>query len=166
MPKVFSPVPLERKHPRKDFDCSDEVLNDWLARYSVQADKKGASKSYASLDESGNIAGFYSLVFGQITHEEASDEVGKGMPRHPIPVLIIARLAVDHRFQGIGLGRSLLKDAVIRALSAAEIGGLRAIVVHAKHEKAAAFYDRFGFLASKEDPLLLMLPIKDAVEAF
>jgi len=164
MPKVFSPVPLERKHPRKDFDCSDEVLNDWIQRYSIQAQKKGSSKSYASLDEDGSIAGYYSLVFGQVAHEESPQSVKKGMPPHPIPALIIARLAVDERFQGVGLGRSLLKDAVTRALSAAEIAGLRVIVVHAKHEKSANFYEHYGFLPSETDPLLLMLPIKDAIE--
>lgn len=166
MPKVYSPVLLERKHPRKAFDCGDTILNAWLAQYSVQAQKKGSSKSYVSLDEKGGIAGFYSLVYGQVERELAPEEIAKGMPRHPIPVLIVARLAVDQKCQGLGLGRSLLRDAMTRAISAAEIAGLRAVVVHAKHEEAARFYEHFGFLPSLDDPLILMLPIQKIAEAF
>jgi len=166
MPKVFTPVPLERKHPRKEFDSGDAILNAWLTQYSVQAQKKGSSKSYVSLDEEGRIAGFYSLVYGQVERELAPEEITKGMPKHPIPVLIVARLAVDLDFQRMGLGKSLLKDAMTRALSAAQIAGLRAVVVHAKHEQAAAFYQHFGFLPSKDEPLILMLPISKIAEAY
>jgi len=166
MPKVYSPVPLERKHPRKTFDCGDPVLNAWLAQYSVQAQKKGSSKSYVSLDENEEIAGFYSLVYGQVERELAPEEITKGMPKHPIPLLIVARLAVDQKCQGLGLGKSLLRDAMVRAISAAEIAGLRAVVVHAKHEEAAQFYEHFGFLSSLDDPLILMLPIQKIAEAF
>jgi len=166
MLKIYSPVPLERKHPRKAFDCGDFILNSWLAQYSVQAQKKGSSKSYVSLDEEGSIAGFYSLVYGQVEREQTPDEISKGMPKHPIPVLIIARLAVEQSQQGRGLGKSLLRDAMVRAISAAQIAGLRAVVVHAKHEQAAAFYQHFGFLPSKDEPLMLMLPISKVAEAF
>ena len=164
MHKVFKPVPLERKHPRKDFDCSDVILNSWLAQYSVQAQKKRSSKSYVSLDENGKIAGFYSLVFGQVEREVAPEEITKGMPKHPIPVLIVARLAVDVNYQGIGLGKTLMQDAMIRALSASDIGGLRAVAVHAKHEEAANFYKHLGFLPTSKDPLLLVVPIKKLAE--
>lgn len=166
MSKLHKPIPLESKHPRKDFDCGDSILNTWLAQYSIQAQKKGSSKSYVSLDPNGGIAGFYSLVFGQVEREQAPEEITKGMPRHPIPILIVARLAVDLDFQGMGLGKSLLQDAMIRALSAADIAGLRAVAVHAKHEEAASFYEHLGFLPTTNDPLLLILPIQTIAEAF
>lgn len=165
MLEVFKPIPLERKHPRKLFDCGDVVLNDWLTRYSIQTQKKGASRTYVCLDADGTIAGFYSLVYGHVFHSEATFTVAKGMPRHPIPVLLISRLAVSLTHQGLGIGRSLLRDAVERAISASEIAGLRAVVVHAKSEAVALFYQRFGFSPSEEDPLLLMISLKDAVAA-
>ncbi len=164
MLKVFRPIPLERKHPRKEFDCGDIILNDWLTRYSVQAQKKGSSRSYVSLDADGSIAGFYSLVYGHIVHSEASPSVAKGMPKHPIPVLLISRLAVSLTHQNLGMGRSLLRDAMERAINASEIAGLRAVVVHAKSDSIALFYQKLGFQSSKEDPLLLMIPLREAVD--
>lgn len=159
--KVFRPIPLERKHPRKHFDCGDSILNDWLERYSIQAQKKNSSRSYVSLDEHGAIAGFYTLVFGQVKKEDATKNVAKGMPAHPVPVLLIARLAVGKEYQGMGPGKSLLQDALERALSAAEIGGLRAVVVDAKDENAAHFYQHCGFQPSPHNPLRLMATIQE-----
>lgn len=163
--QVLSPVPLERKHPRKDFDCGDPVLNDWLVRYSIQNQKKGLSRSYVSLSKDKNsIAGFYTLAFGSVRKEESTEEVAHGAPAHPIPVLVVARLAIDHKYQGIGLGRSLMRDAIIRAISASEIAGLRAVVVDAKDERAAAFYTHLGFTAIKQTPLFLMVTLKEAAD--
>jgi predicted N-acetyltransferase YhbS len=101
------------------------------------------------------------LAVGSIEHELASKRTKKGMARHPIPVMILARLAVDMRYQGKKIGSSLLKDAILRTLQASEYVGIRAIFVHAKDEKAQAFYKYFDFEPSPIDPLKLMLLIKD-----
>lgn len=163
--QVLNPIPLERKHPRKNFDCGDPVLNDWLVRYSIQNQKKGLSRSYVSLSKNReSIAGFYTLAFGSVRKEDSTDKVVRGAPAHPIPVLIVARLAISTEYQGIGLGRSLMRDAIIRAVSASEIAGLRAVVVDAKDDQAAAFYRHLGFTAIEHNPLFLMIPLKEAAD--
>ena len=93
---------------------------------------------------------------------DAPDRVKKGLARHPIPVMILARLAVDRRYQGMNMGKGLLKDAIGRTLQASEYAGIRAIFVYAKDDKARKFYERFGFESSPLDPLKLMLLVKDA----
>jgi len=105
--------------------------------------------------------GYYSLSAGSVEKSSVPERVGKGIPRHPVPVVLLARLAVDHQFQRGGIGKGLLRDALQRALSAADVIGIRAVLVHAKDEKAAAFYRKFGFESSPTDLLHLMLLMKD-----
>jgi GNAT superfamily N-acetyltransferase len=107
------------------------------------------------------VAGFYSLAAGSVHKGEAPERVAKGVPSHPIPVVLLARLAVDREFQGLGVGKGLLRDALLRVSSAADIIGIRALLVHAKDERAERFYSQFGFCASPTDPLHLMLLMKD-----
>ncbi len=113
-----------------------------------------------------NVIGYYSLAVGSVEHVIAPSRIRKGLARHPIPVMVLARLAVDLRHQGQNIGRGLLKDAIFRALQASEYAGIRAIFVHAKDDKARKFYERFDFEPSPVDPLKLMLLIKDARKSF
>lgn len=159
--KIFRPQPLERKHPRKDFDCGSEPLNIWLRQYSGQAEKKNSARSYAALDGDGKIAGFYTLVFGSVCWEKTPEKIRRGMPRHDIPVMILARLAVDKNYQGLGIGRSLLQDVVLRTVEASRIAGLKAILVHAKDNDAATFYFRYSFAPVDGQPLKLMVSLAE-----
>ena len=107
------------------------------------------------------VVGFYSLAFGSIEVKTATSRVAKGMPQHPIPIMLLARLAVDVSEQGNGIGKGMLKDAILRTLQVAEIGGLRAILVHAKDFQAQDFYKKFGFESSPTNDLHLMMLLKD-----
>src|SRR5439155_17766817 len=107
------------------------------------------------------ITGYYSLAVGAVARDEAPPRIAHGLARHPIPVMILARLAVDQTEQGRGLGRALLKDALLRTAQAADIAGIRALVVHAKDEQARRWYGQFDFDPSPTDPLHLFLVMKD-----
>jgi GNAT superfamily N-acetyltransferase len=115
---------------------------------------------------SGRVAGFYSLAVGSVSPESVPDRISKGLARHPVPVMILARLAVDAEFQRKGLGRALLKDALLRTLQAADIAGIRAILVHAKDEAARAWYASWDFEPSVTDPYHLFLLLKDLKRIF
>lgn len=107
------------------------------------------------------MVGYNTLVFGQVTFEDAPERWVKGLPRHPVPIMLLARLAIARDMQGRGLGAGLLKDALGRTLQAAEIAGLRAFAVHAKDDEARAFYERFDFIASPADPFHRVVLLKD-----
>jgi len=107
------------------------------------------------------IVGYYSLAMGAVEHEMSPPRVKKGQARHPVPVMLLARLAVDREEQRAGLGRALLKDALLRTLQAADIAGIRALLVHAKDYEARAWYESFGFEPSPTDPFHLFLLMKD-----
>jgi GNAT superfamily N-acetyltransferase len=163
--KIFRPCPLERKHPRRDFDCGSEPLNVWLRQYSSQAAKKNSARTYVALDGDGRIAGFYTLVFGSVSWDEAPENIRREMPRHAVPVMILARLAVDKNYQGLGVGQSLLQDAVVRTVEASRIAGLKAILVHAKDGDAAAYYSRYSFTPVPGQPLKLMVSLEEIRKA-
>jgi GNAT superfamily N-acetyltransferase len=121
----------------------------------------GAAQSYVGLTETGEVVGYYTLVFGQAAYADATDRLRKGVAAHPIPLMVLARLAVAARWTGQGVGSGLLKDAMLRTLQAADIAGLRPLVVHAKDEDAHSFYERFDFVASPTDPMHLIVLLKD-----
>jgi predicted N-acetyltransferase YhbS len=127
----------------------------------MQNQRANSARTFVVCNE-GIVVGYYSLAVGSIEPELASKRTQKGLARHAIPVMILARLAVDLGYQGYKLGSGLLKDAVFRTLQASEHAGIRAIFIHAKDEKARKFYEHFGFEPSPIDPLKLMLLIKDA----
>lgn len=155
------PEPLRGKHDSGDFCCGDEDLDAWLHRYARHAENAGSARTFVTTN-AGTVVGYYALTVGQVGAAEATDRLLKGQPRgRPVPVLILARLAVDRRHQGNGVGWSLLQDAFLRCTAASENVGARAIVAHAR-EEANNFYDRFGFEASPADPLQRILLIKDA----
>lgn len=147
---------LRREHCIDAFDCGSEELNRFLSRYALQNQQAGASQTYVGVVNDA-IAGYHSLAVGQVSYEGAPQRLTKGLARHPIPIMLLARLAVDKRWQGQGVGKGLLKDAVQRTLQAAGIAGIRALAVHAKDEKARAFYEHFNFVPSPTDPFHLFI---------
>ena len=158
------PVLLTKDHDRNSFDCGVHVLNDYLKKYALQNQKKNAARTYVAT-RGNRVVGYYSLAYGSVSPEEAPQSVRSGLPRHPIPVILLARLAVDSREQGLGLGAALLKDALLRTLQAAEIAGLRAMLVHAKDESAKRFYEKYGFERSPIDAYHLFLRLSDILSS-
>jgi GNAT superfamily N-acetyltransferase len=152
---------LHRFHQVDDFDCGHEDLNRFLTRYALQNQQAGASQSYVAIAEEAEVIGYYTLVFGQIAYDDAPARLKKGLARHPVPIMLLARLAISKEWQGKGLGAGMLKDAMKRTLQAADIAGVRAFVVHAKDAQAAAFYERFNFIPSPSDPYHLYILLKD-----
>jgi GNAT superfamily N-acetyltransferase len=147
-------------HAIEDFDCGREELNRYFVRYAWANQQAGAGLTYVVL-VGATVAGYYTLAVGQVMREEAPERLSKGLARHPVPIMLLARLAVDRRWQGQGVGKALLKDAMLRTLQAAEIAGIRGLAVHAKDEEARAFYERFDFVASPTDPRHLFVLLKD-----
>ena len=155
------PQLISKLHNKTQFDCEDSNLNIFLKKYALQNDKNHSSKTYVSTDKkTKNIIGYYTIAYGSVSYTKATEEVKKNMPKYPIPVMILARLAVDKSHKNKGLGAGLLKDAICRTMQAAEIAGLRAIVAHAKDDKAKSFYIHHGFKASYLDDYHMMIPIK------
>ena len=151
---------LRPDHPMAGFDCSKEELNRYLLRYAWINQQAGAAQTYVGLVGDALI-GYYTLAVGQVSREEAPQRLIKGLARHPVPIMLLARLAVDKRWHGQGVGRALLKDAMQRTLQAADIAGIRAFAVHAKDDEARKFYERFDFIPSPTDPLHLFVLLKD-----
>ena len=155
-----APERLTSTHVVNEFDSGAPQLDDWLRRRALRNEAEAASRTYV-VGQGHRVVAFYCLANGVVLQAGAPGRVRRNMP-DPIPVMVLGRLAVDHRFQGRGLGGALLRDALLRTLQAADIAGIRAILVHAKDDRAKAFYERSGFLPSPIDPLTLMLPLKDA----
>jgi GNAT superfamily N-acetyltransferase len=151
---------LRRDHPIDSFDCGQEVLNQWLRKHALQNQGAGAAQTYVGL-VGESVIGYYSLAVGQIEYNDAPEHLRKGLARHPVPIMLLARLAVDKNWQKKGVGRALLRDAVLRTMQAADIAGIRALAVHAKDEQARRYYDQFDFVASPADSLHLLVLLKD-----
>lgn len=151
---------LQRTHEIETFDCGQPELNRFLIRHALQAQQVNSSQTYVGLSGK-TVIGFYTIVAGEVRHADAPARVVKGMPRYPIPLLVLARLAVHSEWQGRGIGAGLLLDALGRTLQAADIVGARALAVHAKDDSAASFYRHFGFMPSPTDKRHLFLLIKD-----
>jgi GNAT superfamily N-acetyltransferase len=151
---------LRRSHAVEGFDCGSEKLNQYLVRYALQNQQAGASQTYVGA-VGEVIVGFHTLAVGQVEYDDAPERLTKGLARHPVPIMLLARLAVDHRWQNLGIGKALLKDAMQRTLQAAEIAGIRAFAVHAKDEEAKRFYQHFDLIPSPSDPVHLFVLLKD-----
>ena len=158
--KVFRIEKLTKQHSVDDFDCGEEALNRFLSRFALPNQQASASQTYIGLTDV-IIVGFYTLVVGEVAYDDAPERLKKGLARHPVPLMLIARLAVSQVWQGKGIGAGLLKDAMLRTTQAAEIGGIRALAAHAKNDAACAFYEHFGFIPSPTDPLHLFVLTKD-----
>ena len=153
---------LKREHQLDSFDCGKEDLNRFLKRQAWNSQQAHSAQTYVLARELA-VVGYYSLAAGSVTHEGATERAKKGLARHPIPVILLARLAVDVALQGKKIGPALLKDALLRAASAADTIGARALLVHAKDDDAKGFYEHFNFEPSPSDPYHIMLIMKDLI---
>lgn len=158
---LSGPEPLAAHHRLEGFDCGKPALTDWLLRHARQAQGSGSAKTFVVVDDD-RVAGYFSLTVGQVDTLEAPERIRKGMGQYPVPVVILARLAVSTQDQGRGIGFGMLQDAIRRTMLIAEQAGIRAMLTHPIDADAARFYTRFGFIASplREQQLLLLL--KDA----
>jgi predicted N-acetyltransferase YhbS len=146
MSKFNCPEKLEKKHKLKNFDCDNEKLNEYLKKYAIQKEQE--------------VIGYYTLTFGSVDKIELPHSIQRSLPSYQIPVMLLARLAVDKKHKGNGLGKGLLRDAILRTLQASEIAGIKAILVKAKDENAKNFYRKLDFIESPIDDLTLYLPLE------
>jgi GNAT superfamily N-acetyltransferase len=159
---LSSPQPLRPDHELDRFDSGEPVLDDWLRKRALTNEAEGASRTYV-VCESGvtRVVAYYCLATGAVQRSDAPGAVRRNMPE-PIPVMVLGRLAVDRSFQKKGLGRALLRDAILRTLRAADIAGIRALLVHALSEPARVLYTQSGFQPSPIDAATLMLRLSEA----
>jgi GNAT superfamily N-acetyltransferase len=160
--QIGRPEKLSAGHDVSEFDSGEPLLDEWLRRRAVQNEATGASRTYAVCADR-RVVGYYALSAGAIVHTHAPGRIKRNTP-DPIPVVVLGRLAVDKTFHGKGVGTGLLRDAVLRTLQAAEIAGIRAILVHAISESAKLFYEKYGFVASPADPMTVMITTTEAAE--
>lgn len=158
---LSAPQPLAAHHRLDEFDCGKPALTDWLLRHARQAQGSGSARTFVACD-GDRVAGYFSLTVGQIDTLEAPERVRRGMGQYPIPLIILARLAVDLDYQRKGLGVSLLQDAIRRSIAVAEHAGIRALLTHPIDAQADAFYRRFGFEQTPGNDRQLILLLKDA----
>lgn len=151
---------LSIAHDATNFDCGYEELNNFIRLYALMGQRANISQTYVALN-GGEIVGYHTLVVGNVVYEDAPERLAKGIPRYPIPVLLLARLAVDKSWQSKGLGAALLVDAIRRTLQVADIAGVRALLIHAKDDTARDFYLHFGFEPFPGEPLVLYRLLKD-----
>lgn len=156
---IGAPQHLRAEHDVGGFESGEPTLDDWLNKRALANEDSGASRTYV-VTAGGRVVGYYALANGAIAAESATGRVRRNMP-DPIPVMVIGRLAVDKAYQNRGLGVALLRDAVLRTLQAAAIGGIRAILLHTISEDAKRFYLRCGFSESAVDPMTLMISMAD-----
>jgi GNAT superfamily N-acetyltransferase len=157
-----APEALAPGHDVEDFDCGVGSLSVWLTRHAAQAAAVGSARTFVVVDaQQQRVVGYHALTAASIAHEHATTRAARGMRRHPIPAALLARLAVDVSVQGRGIGAWLLRDAMLRTLSASESVGIRVLLVHALDAAARGFYERHGFKASPTDPLNLQMLMKD-----
>jgi predicted N-acetyltransferase YhbS len=159
-PPLDSPVLLDAKHDLAVFDCGVPALDNFLKKFALQNQRSQSARTYVAARDKV-VVGYYTLAAASARREETPTRVAKGLAAHPVPVILLARLAVDNGEKGQGMGAGLLKDALMRCAQAADIVGCRAVMVHAKDDAAKAFYERFGFEPSPRDPYRLFLLMKD-----
>lgn len=153
---IGPPEPLLTTHLLDGFNCGETVLDDWLKRRALANQLSGASRTFVVADGGSRVVGYYAMAAGAVSHQMATSPVRRNMP-DPVPVMVLGRLAVDHRAQGLKLGAALLQDAVNRAVAISQNAGVRALLVHALHDRAKQFYEHYGFRASSLHPMTLML---------
>jgi GNAT superfamily N-acetyltransferase len=154
------PGPLEKKHEFSGFDCGAAPLNDYLQKFAYLNHQNRSARTYVAT-RGLHVVGYYTLAAGSVRCEETPSRVAKGLGQYPVPIILLARLAVDRSEQGRGLGKALLKDAILRAAQASDIIGCRAVLTHAKDDNTKAFYCKFGFETSPVHELHLYLLMKD-----
>ena len=162
MLQFSAPEALSAVHLLDEFACGEAVLDQWLKRRALTNQISGASRTFVVADQDRRVCGYYALAAGAVAHQLATSQIRRNMPDPvPVPVMVLARLAVDVRAQGMSLGASLLRDAVSRAVAVSQNAGVRALLVHALHDRARQFYEYYGFQASPLHPLTLMLRLNN-----
>jgi GNAT superfamily N-acetyltransferase len=158
--RISPPEKLGADHDLTQFNCGEPSLDHWLRNRALQNEKSGASRTYV-VCSGGRVVGYYALAAGAVAHTEATSRAKRNMP-NPVPVILIGRLAIDSRFQGCGIGADLLRDTVLRIIQAADIAGIRAILVSAISPDANRFYEKYGFISSPANPQILMITMTEA----
>lgn len=162
MPRFSDPEPIRPDHVLEGFDSGAASLDRWLVDHAAAAGSIGSARTFVITDaEQQRVVGYHAITAASIEREDATERARKGMPRHPVPAVLLARLAVDRSVQGRGIGAWLLRDAMVRALAASGEVGIRVMLVHALDDSARAFYLRHGLEPSPTDPLNLQILIKD-----
>lgn len=162
---ALAPEPISSHHIVSSFACGEVVLDDWLKRRALGNQSSGASRTFVVATPEREVIGYYALAAGAVAHQDATRRIRQNMP-DPVPVMVLARLAVDARAQGMSLGSALLKDALQRCVMISENTGVRAMLVHALNDRARVFYEHFGFKVSPTHPMTLMLPIRITVTVY
>ncbi len=160
MNETLAITKLAITHDPTDFDCDSEELNNFIRLYALAGQRASISRTYVAVN-GVEIVGYHTLVVGDVVYDDAPERLAKGLPRYPVPMLLLARLAVDCRWQGKGLGAALVADAMRRTLQVADIAGVRALLVHAKDDKASSFYMHLGFEPFPDEPFVLYRLVKD-----
>jgi predicted N-acetyltransferase YhbS len=158
---VKAPQPLTATHQLDGFDCGNDTMNSWLKQRALGNQDDGATRTFVVCDDDDRVIGYYALAVGSCNRGDAPGNVSRGMP-DPIPMMILARLAVDKQTQAKGLGRQMIADAVLRTVKVAEQAGVRGLMVSAIDATAAAYYEKLGFIRAKNSPDILMLRLKVA----
>lgn len=153
---LLAPQPLSPTHQLGEFSCGEPALDEWLKKRAMLNHLSGASRVFVSADSEVRVLGYYAMAAGAVSHVVAPSNIRRNMP-DPVPVMVLGRLAVDLRAQGIKLGAALLKDAVQRARIVSQNAGVRALLVHALNDNAKQFYEHYGFQASLPHPMTLVL---------
>ena len=153
---LHAPEPLSPDHQINSFACGESVLDEWLKRRALGNQASGASRTFVVTNAEREVMGYYALAAGAVTHQDATRSVRQNMP-DPVPVMVLGRLAVDARAQGVKLGAALLKDALQRCVVVSQNTGVRAMLIHALNDRARQFYQHYGFKPSPAHPMTLML---------
>lgn len=154
--KLSAPQPLSAEHRVDGFACGELSLDEWLRRRALPNQTTGASRTFVVTDKSNQVVAYYAMAAGAVTHQEATGRIRRNMP-DPVPVMVLARLAVDRRYQGHKLGAAMLQDAVQRTLAVSRSAGVRALLVHVLNESSRQFYIHYGFESSPVNPMTMML---------
>ena len=160
MAELSAPEPLLATHDIESFDCGEPVLNGWLKKRALKNENSGASRTFVVCQDN-HVMGYYVLATGSVMHKEAPSKVRRNMPE-PVPVMVLGRLAVSKQMQSAGVGRGLLRDAILRTLGVSKQAGIKALLVHALSDAAHKFYRQCGFIESPLDSMVLMITLKDA----
>jgi GNAT superfamily N-acetyltransferase len=164
MGEITPPEPITTAHNVESFACGVPVLDEWLKRRALKNESSGASRTFVVCSDD-QVIGYYALATGSVGHSNTPGKVRRNMP-DPIPVIVLGRLAIDERWQHAGLGRGLLRDAILRTLSVSQQAGVKALLVHTLSEDVKQFYLRNGFLESPLDPMTLIISLQDAAHNF
>ena len=156
--QLNAPQPLATTHILDQFECGEGVLDEWLKRRAMVNQVSGASRTFVVVDQDSRVYGYYAMAAGAVSHQIATHSVRRNMP-DPVPVMVLARLAGDRHAQGIKLGASLLQDAVNRAVVVSQNAGVRALLVHALHDRAKEFYEHYGFQSSPLQPMTMTMTL-------